>query len=47
MKVVRVKKTKNNTKVIVLKKAKDHSKRDMGGCSLPALVITIPVRACD
>ncbi len=47
MKVDIVKKTKDATKVIVLKKAKDYSKRDMAGCGLVALVVTIPVRACD
>lgn len=33
-------------KIIVLKRAKDFSEREMAGCGLVALVIKIPVSAC-
>lgn len=37
---------KKKAKLVVVKNAKGYSDREMGDCSLVALVIKIPVAAC-
>ena len=40
------KKTKNKSKLKILKRAKDFDERELAGCGLVALVIKVPVAAC-